>query len=120
MYTSAGRERESFRFGGRNLAVHHASKRVFIHHQTSLDASYTLVGKRLLERDARKVGVNIQRYHVDNGIFTSSEFKADCELKEQKLTFSASNLHHQNGVAERHIGTISRMARAMLIHQALL
>ena len=120
LYKSAGRERESLRFGGGSLAVDHASKRVFIHHQTSLDASHTLVGKRLLERDAREVGVKITRYHADNGIFASSEFKADCELKEQKLTFSASNSHHQNGVAERYIGTISRMARAMLIHQALL
>ena len=120
LYTSAGRERESFQFGGGNLAVDHASKRVFIHHQTSLDASHTLVGKRLLERDARDVGVTIKRYHADNGIFASAEFKADCELKEQRLTFSASNSHHQNGVAERYIGTISRMARAMLIHQALL
>ena len=120
LYTSAGRERESCRFGGGSLAVDHASKRVFIHHQTSLDASHTLVGKRLLERDARDVGVTIKRYHADNGIFASAEFKADCELKEQRLTFSASNSHHQNGVAERYIGTISRMARAMLIHQALL
>ena len=120
LYTSAGRERESLRYGGGSLAVDHASKRVFIHHQVSLDARHTLIGKRLLERDAREVGVTIQRYHADNGIFASAEFKADCELKEQKLTFSASNSHHQNGVAERYIGTISRMARAMLIHQALL
>ena len=39
---------------------------------------------------------------------------------EQKLQYSASNTHHQNGVAERYIGTIIRMARAMLIHSALL
>ena len=76
----------------------------------SLDARHTLIGTRLLERDARAVGVNIQRYHADNGIFASTEFKADCELKGQKLTMSASNSHHQNGVAERYIGTISRMS----------
>ena len=120
LYTSAGRERENLRYGGGSLAVDHASKRVFIHHQVSLDARRTLIGKRLLERDARAAGVTIQRYHADNGIFASAEFKADCELKEQRLTFSAANSHHQNGVAERYIGTISRMARAMLIHQALL
>ena len=110
------------RFGGGSLAVDHASKRVFIHHQVSLDASHTtLIGKQLLEQDARAVGVNIQWYHADNGIFASAEFKkADCELEEQKLTISASNSHHQNGVAERYIGTILRMARAMLVRQALL
>ena len=52
LYTSAGRERESLRYGGGSLAVDHASKRVFIHHQVSLDASRTLIGKRILERDA--------------------------------------------------------------------
>ena len=85
-----------------------------------MTANLTLEAKRLLERDAREVGVHIKRYHADNGIFASSEFRDDCKLKDQKLTFSASNSHHQNGVAERYIGTISRMARSMLIHSALL
>ena len=120
LYSSAGKERECMRFGGGSLAVDHASKKVFIHHQVSLQASDTLVAKRLLERNARAVGISISRYHADNGVFASEEFKADCELKNQRLTFSASNSHHQNGVAERYIGTISRMARSMLIHSALL
>ena len=51
LYMSAGREKESLRFGGGSLAVDHTSKRVFIHHQVALDASHTLIGQRLLERD---------------------------------------------------------------------
>ena len=42
LYTSAGRERESLRYGGGNLAVDHASKRVFIHHQVSIDRFWAL------------------------------------------------------------------------------
>ena len=102
LYKSAGKERENMRYSGGSLAVDHASKQVFIHHQVALTANLTLVGKRLLERDAREVGVNIKRYHADNGIFASNEFRDDCRLKQQKLTFSASNSHHQNGVAERY------------------
>jgi hypothetical protein len=120
LYKSAGKERENLRYSGGSLAVDYASKQVFIHHQVALTANLTLVGKRLLECNAREVGVDIKQYHADNGIFASKKFCDDCKLKQQKLTFSASNSHHQNGVAERYIGTISRMARSMLIHSALL
>jgi len=40
-------------------------------------------------------------------------------LKSQELTFSAANSHHQNGVAERYIGTITHLARADVLPSAL-
>ncbi|GFH50753.1 hypothetical protein CTEN210_07229 [Chaetoceros tenuissimus] len=120
LYKTAGKEREALRYGGGSLAVDHASKRVFITHQVSLKAEETLVFKRNLERDAADCGFEIQRYHADNGVFAAKAFMEDCINKDQKLQYSASNTHHQNGVVERYIGTITRMARAMLIHVALL
>ena len=108
------------RYGGGSLAVDHASKKIFIHHQVSLRAADMLVAKHLLERDACAVGIQIKHYYANNGIFAWEEFKQDCKLKEQMLTFSAANSYSQNGVAEQYIGAISRMAQAMLIHSALL
>ena len=98
----------------------HASKRVFIEHQVTLKADETLIFKKKLERDAADCWFNIGTYHADNGVFAAKAFVDDCTVKEQKLQYSASNTHHQNGVAERYIGKITRMARAMLIHCALL
>ena len=108
------------KYGGGSLAVDHTTKRVFITHQVSLKADETLVFKRKLEQDAADCGFDIKRYHADNGVFAAKAFMEDCDNKNQKLQYSASNTHHQNGVAERYIGTITRMARAMLIHCALL
>jgi hypothetical protein len=102
-----------------HYVVDHASRKVFLNHQSSLRAADTLLGKRLVEHQANQYGIRIKCYHADNGTFASNEFQADCEAKAQQLTFSASNAHHQNGVAERYIGTITRLARAMLLHSAL-
>jgi hypothetical protein len=74
-----------------------------------------LHGKKLLEQEAESVGVSIKSYHSDNGVFCAKAFKDHCQSLKQSITFSGVGAHHQNGVAERCIGTISRMARANLI-----
>lgn len=45
--------------------------------------------------------------------------KNDFAAKGQTLEFRGVDAHHQNGGAERSIQTISRWARAMLIHLVL-
>jgi transposase InsO family protein len=57
--------------------------------------------------------------HADNGVFTSAEFRDDMKRKGQQIRFSGVGAHHQNGIAERTIKTISYLARAQLIHAAL-
>jgi hypothetical protein len=57
--------------------------------------------------------------HSDNGIFASAEFKAHCASQNQKIWFSGSHTHHQNGIAKQAIGTICRCACANLIHLML-
>jgi hypothetical protein len=38
---------------------------------------------------------------------------------QQMMHFFGTNAHHQNGVAERAIQTISNMARAMILHASM-
>jgi hypothetical protein len=71
-----------------------------------------------LERLAIEEGIHIRHYHADNGVFASDAFKHDCKFYSQKLSFSGVGAHHQNGVAERNIKTISQWARANMIHSA--
>ena len=118
-YHTAGKERENDQYCGGTLFVDHASRHVTISHQTSLTGAATLLSKRQFERDSSSNGVRIKHYHADNGIFAAASWRDDCILKSQELTFSAANSHHQNGVAERYIQSITRLARAMLLHSAL-
>jgi hypothetical protein len=59
---------------------------------------------------------SIRCYHTDNGIVASKEFRASCFQQKQCIKFCGVNAHHQNGIAERHIRTITERARTMLIH----
>ena len=119
LLTSFGRERQSDRYSGGTIFVDHASGKIFLHHQVSLNAGETLMGKRLLEREAHVHGIKIKKFHGDNGIFVSKEFWNDYLLKNQILDFSGVGTQHQNGRAERAICIITSLACAMLIQSAL-
>lgn len=103
-------------FIGGALYVDHASGHIFHHPQAKLDSDTTILGKQLLEDEASTVSVQVKHYHSDNGIFSSADFKGHCRSLGQTFSFCGVGAHHQNAVAERCIGTISRMARANLIH----
>eukprot|EP00956_Cyclotella_meneghiniana_P017490 scaffold28544_cov39-Cyclotella_meneghiniana.AAC.1 len=73
----------------------------------------------LLEREACDIGVSIKKYHSDNGVFRSKEFRSHCDELNQKLSFSGVGAKFQNGVAERGIQTVSSMAKANMFHAML-
>jgi hypothetical protein len=101
------------------IYVDHASGFIFVQHQTLTSAEETIRGKMLVEREARDVNVKIKKYHSDNGVFSSKEFKDHCTSLGQDLTFSGVGAKFQNGVAERSIGTVSNMARANMVNATL-
>ena len=114
-----GKEPKHERFVGGTLFVDHATSYVYLRHQVSLRAGDTVLTKHAFEREALSMGVTIQAYRADNVPFGSNEFQADLEAQNQSITFSGTGAHHQNGVAERAIGTITRWARTMLLHSIL-
>jgi hypothetical protein len=61
----------------------------------------------------------LQSFRADNMPFNSKEFKSDLVTKGQTLSLSGVGAHHQNGVAERAIQTVTQWARSMLLHQVL-
>jgi hypothetical protein len=78
-----------------------------------------LKGKHNFECFAKQFNVKIKHYHADNAPFGAHEFKADIANQDQGLTFSGVGTHHQNGVAERSIRTVTQWARTMLLHSIL-
>ena len=106
-------------YQGGAIYVDHASKFITIQHQTSFSAANTVKGKLTFEHDAYTVGVILQQFHTDSGIFTLKEFIADLMHSEQSVRFSGVGAAHQNRSAERNIQTILNMAPTMMLHAAL-
>eukprot|EP00804_Cyclotella_cryptica_P001538 CCRYP_003742-RB/>CCRYP_003742-RB protein AED:0.39 eAED:0.39 QI:0/0/0/1/0/0/2/0/211 len=101
------------------IYVDHCSGFLLVNHQLTTTASDTICGKLLLEREAADVGVSIKGYHLNNGVFGSAEFCSHCCDLGQSKRFSGMGAHHQNGVAERAIQTITNVARANMLHATL-
>jgi hypothetical protein len=65
------------------------------------------------------MGVSLQRFHTDEGVFMAREFLEHLAKGNQDIRFSGVGTGHQNGVSERAIRTITSMARTMMLHAAL-
>ncbi|KAL7468693.1 hypothetical protein ACHAXS_008919 [Conticribra weissflogii] len=113
--TTFGRNPAKDGYRGGSLFEDHASMFIFNECQVTLTAGETIKAKQRLESEAHDAGRIIKCYHTDNGVFASAEFKDHCQQRQQKLKFSGVGAHHQNGVAERGIQTVSRWARASMI-----
>jgi hypothetical protein len=61
----------------------------------------------------------IQDYLTGSGAFKANKFVGHINETHQNLRFCGTNAHHQNGVTERSIQTISNMARAMILHASI-
>ena len=115
-YDTFGREHQSSRYCGGSLFYDHASSRMFVRHQVTLSAVDTLRATQDVLREAMECGVEVKKFRTDNGILTSQAFRQQLEANGQYLERSAPGAHHQNGAAERNIGVVQAMARAMLYH----
>ena len=89
-----GCEKDGYTCG--TLFVDHASGKIFNFSQLSTTAAETVQSKLRLEAMARQEGFRIKAYHSDNDIFTSKEFKSDCDGQQQTYTFRGVGAHHQN------------------------
>ena len=72
--------------------------------------------KHAFEQYAATFGVEIQKYHAKNGAFNTRVFKESIIDANQTIDFSGVDEHHQNGIAERMIKTVTYRARSMLLN----
>lgn len=111
-----GKERDSQQYVGGTIFVDHASGLIFTSHQPTLGSSDTIRSVAKLEQFFSEHDVKLKRFHTDNGVFTTNEFKQHLTDNEYQLTLSGVGAHHQNGIAERAIQTVVWKARTMMIH----
>ena len=85
-----------------------------------LTAGETLRSKTKFELMLDDTGVTVKRYHADNAPFNATAFREHLSARDQKIDFSGVGAHHQNGIAERAIQTVTKLARTMLLYAILL
>jgi hypothetical protein len=96
--------------------VDHASRFLHFTPHISTGADEAIAAKLRFELLASGYDRRIKCYHTDNGIFTTKHFHQHCLQNHQQITFCGVNAHHQKGIAEQYIRTITEHARSMLIH----
>ena len=116
-----GKESNDKRYKGGCIFVDHATGTVFVGLQSKLNSHETLFAKELFEKVfCDGYGVVVQRYLSDNGTaFTSKNYSQHLENFHQTIHHSSVGAHHSNGVAERNIGSLMSISRAMLHHAAI-
>jgi hypothetical protein len=119
LYESRGRSRDDVLYAGGMIFVDHASGHVHVEMQVALNASESIAAKQRYERSMLSLGVTVIAYHADNGIFAAHAFVQELHDHFQTAGYSGVGAPHQNGVAERNIGTIMSMARTMMLHAAV-
>ena len=98
------------------IFVDHYSRLAHAHMQESTSAADVCEAKMEFETWASRYNVSIDGYHTDNHPFSSKEFREQIRAEQQDLTQCAVGAHHQNGIVERKIRTITTWARTMLLH----
>ena len=71
------------------------------------------------EQFANEHGVQLQSFRADDHPFQAQAFLDDLESQDQTITCSGVGAHHQAGVAERGIKTVTSWALSFLMHQML-
>jgi hypothetical protein len=87
-----------------------------VHLHLSTSGDQTLAAKHDFEHKAKSFGREIQSYHGDNGQLIENKYKEDMKQKQQSLTVCGIGAHHQSGIAEHQIPTLSKRAQSMLLH----
>jgi hypothetical protein len=99
-----------------SLFVDHASRYLYFTPHISTGVQEALQAKHTFESVASQHHPFVKPHHADNGLFTSKDFRAHCAQQKQRLTFCGVNAHHQNGIAEHYIRSVTDRARSMLIN----
>ena len=115
-----GKESSDQKYVGGCIFVDHSSGLIHVELQTHLNSHETLNSKKSFEEMCSRAGVVVQNYLSDNGTaFRNQDFIKHLEAFHQTMKHSAVGAHHANGIAERNIGMVLSLARAMLHHSAL-
>ncbi|KAL7460959.1 hypothetical protein ACHAXS_001393 [Conticribra weissflogii] len=79
-------------------------------------AASTVEAKQNFEHFCGTRNVDVEHYHANNGLFADSDLTQEIKKNMQRLTFCGVNAHHQNGITERMIKSLTLISRTLLLH----
>jgi hypothetical protein len=104
------------RYVAATIFVDHVSRLGYVYLMKDMTSAETLKVKHAFEAYAASNGVSVRHYHCDNGRFADNAWAELCDLKGQTISYCGVNAHFMNGIAERQIRELSKVARTSLIH----
>ena len=69
-------------------------------HLINFTANETILAKHHSEKHMLDMGITIQAYQSNNGIFTTCGFLDEIKCGLQNIKFKGVGAHHQNDIAE--------------------
>lgn len=93
-----------------------ATDYTYVHLMRDMTDDEMLEAKHAYEQLLHSKGIQVKRYHADNGAFAHSKFTEDCNAMKQEISYCGVGAHQQNGIVERHIQDLTASAQTMLVH----
>lgn len=106
----------SLRIWGATVFIDHATNFSYVHLMQRLTTDNTVTAKLSFESKMHEFGADVKHYRADNGRYNDVGFRESLQHKDQRVTFCGVGTHNQNGIAEKHIGDLTRNARTILLH----
>ena len=119
LYTSMGKTTSDLMYAGGCIFVDHATGDVHVENLLNFTTTETLQAKARYKKRMADMGVTVQAYQADNGIFATLDFVNNIESGLQNIKFSGVGANHQNGIAEHAIQSILSKAQTILMHAAI-
>ncbi len=119
-FNARGQTLRHMKFKGGTVFCDSASGHMFLVHQVGFTDQETVQSKLKFECEAAHMGAEIKEHCTDNGVHTSKGFGHSLEENDQKIKHSGVGGHHHNGPAENAIKNVTRKARIMMFHAALM
>ena len=101
------------------IFVDHTTGFVLIEHMINFTSTETIQAKCHFEQKMMDMGIFVQAYQSDNGIFDAADFLEEINKELQSITFSKVGAHHQNVIAKWGIQSILTKTWMLLIHAVI-
>ena len=106
-------------YAGDCIFVDHTTGFVHIEHMINFTATETIQAKCHFEKKMLDMGIFVQAYQSDDGIFDTAAFLEEINKELQNITFSKAGAQHENVIAKWGIQSILTRTWMLLIHAVI-